>query len=399
MMAIYMTEPRPQPGPTRDLVTISTAFFFVFLGTGASQPFIVGYLTTEKGLPLEWASLVLAAVYIAFAVFRFFIGFIIDRVGLHAAKILGVAAYALFPVILYLGTSLPVFLVGSILWGLGAPMLWTGSLVQILNVSRPGRYGTHTGIVQGSVMVAVFLGASMLSFVYSRHGYAALLLLAAGLGFVGVGAMAMSPNRSFDREKPDLRKFLELLRSRQAKAVMVFLVCAGLTYGLVLNGFTTYIEARLGKQWLKIILPVFFLAGILTNFIGGRICDRIGRWRTFQWGFLLGAVGMLLAWLLPSPGALALAMLLIGVEFSIVPLSAYAWIGDNTRPADRASVMGYVFCCRDVGVALAIQLRGMIPEVTTAAAVFAIVSLGCALMAVFAGRPNPRRYAEPRPVE
>jgi len=380
-----------QTNNARDLICISLAFFFAFLGAGACQPFVIGFLTAEKGLTLAQASLVLAMVYFTFAVFRFFIGVIIDAVGLHLAKILGVAAYAVFPFILCQAGSFPVFLAASVIWGIGAPMLWTSSLVQILNTSAPTRYATHTGVLRGTVMLAVFAGAYLLAFVYACRGYEALFGLAAALCLGGIVAMVCSPNRRFKRRKPHLRMFFQVMRSHEAKTVTVFLVCSGLAYGIVLNGFKSHIETHCGKDWLKIILPVFFLAGILSNFLGGWVCDRVGRWKTFGWGFAIGATGMFLAWGSTSAPVLMVAMLLIGIEFAIVPLSAFAWIGDNTPPPDRGSVIGYIFSFRDLGVALAIQLRSTITEVATAALVFAIASAVCAGAALVAGRAAPRR--------
>lgn len=366
---------------TRDLVTISVAFFFAFLGAGASQPFVVSYLSEQRGFSLAQASLVLSTVYFTFAVFRFLIGFVIDAVGLHRAKILGVVTYALFPLVICRVRPFPILLCGSVIWGIGAAMLWTSSLVQVMNTSPATRYATATGIVRGTVMLAVFLGAYILSHVYARLGYEAVFLAAALLGLCAIFAMMLSPSREVDREKPDLRKFLKVMQSHETKAVVALLVCSGLAYGLLLNGFKSHIEVQCGKDWLKLILPFFFLAGILSNYLGGWISDRAGRWKTFAWGFAIGAAGMLMAWAFTDPVLLTLAMFFIGIQFAIVPLSAFAWVGDKTTPADRASVMGYVFCFRDLGVALAIQMRGAISEVPKAFLVFGVVSVLCACVA------------------
>lgn len=367
------------------------AFFFAFLGAGASQPYVTDYLAQEKGLSAGQAALVLAMVYFTFAVFRFFIGFIIGAVGLHRGKILGVAAYALFPLIIWRAESFPLLLAASVIWGLGAPMLWTSSLVQVMNTAAPTRYGTSTGIVRGTVMVALFLGSYLLAYLYERRGYDALFLTATLLGLVAIVAMLTSPNRQGEGRRPSLQTFLQVMRNHEAKTVIVFLVCSGLAYGLLLNGFKLHVEEQCGVEWLKVILPVFSLAGILANFLGGRLSDRIGRWRTFSGGFAIGAVGMVLAWAFTHPLALMLAMLCIGVEFALVPLTGFAWIGDKTTPADRAAIMGYVFCFRDLGIAFSIQLRGAITGIGTALLVFAAISGLCALAALIVERSVSRR--------
>jgi len=375
-----------RPSNTRDLTTISLAFFLAFLGPGACQPFVVSYLNEIKGLSLAEASCVLSVVYFTFTVFRFLVGFLIDAVGLHRAKILGIATYAVFPFVIWRAESLPLFLAGSVLWGIGAPMLWTSSLVQILNVTPATRYATAAGIVRGTVMFAVFLGAFFLPLLYARYGYAALFGAATALGVAAIVAMTASPSRPVEREKPDLRKFLTVMANHDAKVVAGFLICSGLAYGILLNGFKSHIEIHCGKDWLKIILPVFCLTGILANFLGGRVCDRIGRWPTFAWGFAAGAVGLGVAWTSNHHAAIIVALMMIGVQFALVPLSAFAWIGDRTTPADRASVMGYVFCFRDLGVALAIQLGGLIATPAPTFLVFAVVWILCAAVAVTVSR-------------
>ncbi|MBN2312268.1 MAG: MFS transporter [Candidatus Hydrogenedentes bacterium] len=369
----------------RDLITISLAFFFAFVGAGACQPFVISYLSDEKGLSPAWAPLVLSLVYFTFAVFRFFIGFIIDFVGLNRAKIIGVATYALFPFIIFRAESPAVLLLGSVVWGIGAPMLWTSSLVQVMNTAAPNRYGTAAGIVRGTVMAALFAGSYLLAFAYARSGYGAVFILASGLGVVGIGAMACTPRRRFRRERPDLHTFLRVLHNREAQAVAAFLVASGLAYGIVLNGSKTHIEVHCGKEWLQVILPFCSFAAIVSSFVGGPVCDRLGRWPSFAWGFIVGGIGMVLAWAWTSPAVLMLAMFLIGVEYAIVPLAAFGWLGDNTSSADRASVMGYIFCFRDLGVALAIQLRGMVSSISAAFLVFAAVSAACAGAAFVVG--------------
>ncbi|HOZ47572.1 MAG TPA: MFS transporter [Candidatus Hydrogenedentes bacterium] len=372
----------------RDVVVISLGFFLAFVGAGAAQPFVVGYLVEAKGLGEGQASLVLSGVYFSFVVFRFFIGFIIDVIGLHRAKIYGAAAYALFPLIVLKAEAYPVLLLASVLWGLGAPMLWTGSLVQVMNVAGPGRHATSAGIVRGTVTLALFVGAYMLSAIYERYGYESLFVFAALSALTAVIAMLASPRREYPREKPELRTFLRLMGRRESRAVMAFLVAAGLAYGLLLNGFKTHIELSCGVSWLKVILPFFSLAAVTSGFLGGRISDRIGRWRTFMWGFALGGAGMILACGTIHPVGLAVALFLIGVEFAMVPLAAFGWIGDRTTPSDRASVMGYVFCFRDLGIAVAVQLRGAIHGPTTAFWLFGAASAVCAVAAFQIGRSS-----------
>ena len=385
-----MSDPQDYPSNARDLVTISAGFFFAFLGAGSSQPFVISYLSEEKGLSLSQSSLVLSTIYFTIVVSRFAIGYIVEVTGLHGAKILGMLTYALFPFIVYGSGSFPVLMGGSILWGIGAAMLWTGGLVQIMNVSPPTRHGTATGIVRGCVMVALFIGSYLLAFIYARRGYEALFLAAAAIGVAGIGSILVSPKREVPIEKPELRKFFTVMGSHEAKVIGVFMLCSGLAYGIVLNGLKTLIEEDFGKYWLELILPVFSISAILSSFIGGWISDRTDRWKSFAWGFAIGAVGMLSAWVSKSPAIMMFAMLLIGVQFAFIPVMGITWIGDQSNPSDRAAIMGFIFSFRDLGVALAIQMRGYIPDTRTALFLFAVISIVCAGVAWAIGHAVPR---------
>ena len=388
------TNTEPRLNNTRDILTISAAMCFVFLGAGAAQPFVISFVHEEKGYTLAQASLVLSLVYFVFVVFRFLIGHIIDILGLHCAKILGIATYAVFPFIVYKAQSYPVLLLGSVIWGIGAPMLWTSSIVQVMNTSPATHYGRSTGIVRGVTMAAIFFGTMLLSTVYEHRGYRAVFLLSAVLGVLGVVTMAMSPNRRLERSRPRFGAFFELMRSHEVKVVCALLLCSGLAYGLVLNGAKTYIHQQHGKEWLKTIMPFYSLAAIACCFLGGWLTDHFGRWPIFAWGFATGAAGMLLAWACPAPWALMVSLFLLGISFAVIPVAGFGWIGDRTSPADRTACMGYVMCFREFGVALAIQLRSLIEPVTDAFLIFGIVSAVCTVAAIAAGRLTRKAHCE-----
>lgn len=377
----------------RDLPTISAAFFLTFLGTGAAQPFIVGYVQEAKGVSLAESSLVLATVYFSFAVFRFFVGAVVNVTGLHAAKLFGVATYALYPLVILRAEGLPALLAASVLWGLGAPLLWTASLTQVMNRAPASRYGTAAGIVRGCSMTALFLGHYLLSYLYARWGYGPVLGFAACGALAGAAAMALSPRRQIERPRPSLATFARVMRRPETLLLAGLLLFSGLGYGVVLNGFTEHIETLHGADWLAWLLPLFSLTGIACNFGGGRVSDRVGRWPTIAAAYGLGGVGLLGAWAAPHPAATAVAMMCMGVLFGMVPLSAFGWIGDHTTPDDRAAVMGYVFCFRDAGIAAAILARGLVGAFTTVLLAFATISLACALAAGFTASRTRRTAA------
>jgi MFS family permease len=382
------------PKNTRDIVTIGMALSFVFLGAGAAQPFVVDYLHDVKGFTTTQASFVLSLVYFVFVVFWLLIGAIIDLIGMQRVKILGIATYALFPFIVYAADSYPVLLMGSVMWGIGAAMMWTSSMVQIMNSAPPGRTASSTGIVKCAEMTAAFVGLYLLSWCYDRFGYEKLFLLAAALGVGGILSMLASPKRQVGPGRPSLSKFMGLMRKPGTKTVCLLLFSSGFAYGIILNGAKPYIELQCGKEWLKWVLPVFPMTGIFASLFGGFLCDRIGRWATFVWAFGLGALGMFLAANTSLPFVLMLAMLAIGVQNTLAPLSALGWIADNTKPHERPQVMGFVMCFRDLGVALTIQLGGAFADTKTALILFGTLSAICSAAAFRSLRRRAREAGQ-----
>lgn len=368
-----------------DLLPISGGFLFAFLGAGACQPFVTDYVV-DQGYPREYASVILAAVYLTFLAVRLNIGRIIGATGLHFAKVAGVATYALFPLLVFALPGYPLKLAAAVLWGIGAPLLWTGGLVQVMNTSAPTHYSTATGIVRATTTGATFVGYYVLSFIYARHGYGALFYSAAAFGLLGIVSMALSPRRTFEVTPPSWATFARLIARPDVKAVCIVLLCSALGYGIVLNGLKGHIEGLYGKLWLERLMPFFALAAILGNIFGGRLCDRIGRWRSIAGGFAAGALGLGLAWTGGHQAVLAAALVLMGLQFAVVPVAAIGWVGDNTRPADRSEIMGYVFCFRDLGVALAILAAGVFPSARVSFAAFAIAYAGCTILAIWAHR-------------
>lgn len=383
------------PDGRRDLYTISAAFFFAFVGAGACQPFVVDFLVEVKQTPPARAAFVLALVYITFAVFRFFIGRLLDLTGIHAAKILGIATYALFPLLIFRFDAYPAFLLVSTMWGLGAPLLWNSSLVQIIDTSPPTRYGTAVGILRGSVMLATFVGSWLLAALYGWRGYGALFTASGALGLLGVGLMALSPNRGARRERPAAGGFLRLIRSHEAKLVCAMQLFSGVGYGVVLNGFKSHVEHLCGAGWLQVILPLHAVAGIAASLLGGRLCDLFGRWPAFTAGFALGTVGLLMGAWAAGPVALMAAMLLIGVQFAVIPLAGMAWIGDVTTPADRPAVSGYVLCFRDIGVAGAILAGGLFARTESVFLLFGAASGLCAAVSFVWSRTRDEGFVLP----
>jgi ENTS family enterobactin (siderophore) exporter len=285
----------------------------------------------------------------------------------------------LLPLLLFLSAPYPALLMGSIVWGLGAPMLWTSSLVHVMNASAPTRFGAATGFVRGTATLAQLMGMYILGELYEWRGMEALFLFAIAGSGVAAAAMMVSPRGGFTAARPRWQSFVAVMRRPDTITMCALLLFSGLAYGIVLNRFKAHVESIHGPGGLSLVLPFFFIAAIASNYGGGALSDRWGRWTTIAGGYAVGAAGMLAAGIWTHTALMALALLCIGVLFAVVPLSGFAWVGDQTPPEDRASVMGYIFCFRDLGVAVGIMSASLFASSLTLFRAFGVFFLLCAL--------------------
>ena len=80
----------------RDLKVLSGAFFFLFMGAGAQQQFLLPYLREATSWGTMRYSSVLAAVYFSFMLWRLGIGYSIRALGEYRSIVLGSLTYTAF---------------------------------------------------------------------------------------------------------------------------------------------------------------------------------------------------------------------------------------------------------------------------------------------------------------
>jgi len=370
-----------------DLVLLSGAFFFLFLGPGAVQQHLGTILGDKRFFTL-------AAVYVSFCVWRIFIGITIRVLGDFLSELLGAATYVGFVAVLWVSTSWPAVLLAAALWGWGAASLWITSQSQVLDATRG--HGSASGFFYSILTAGQALGVGLLALIAARWPTPAgaapgrlLLATCVVLGLPGLVLVCLTPRRKVERERFTLSGFWRIARQRAIVLVGVILLCSSLSFGILLGAFSELSRATTGAQWPAI---AFYVARVALCFPAGLLADRIGKERGLKFSFLLAAAGIVVAALWrTSPGlSLAVCAGAMAMQQTLAQSSAMALMGDVAEPKSRHLALGAVFFWRDLGVVIPLfvagLLKGLLPDPGDAQAVetvFRAALLGFA--AVFVG--------------
>lgn len=322
------------------LLVLSGSFFFIFLGTGALQQFLLPILGTRAGMSDAAGAAVFACVYFAGPVFLAVYGYVYQALKERWCLVLGTLTYTLFAVVVLVAPDPAIVLGAAILWGFGAETIWATGPTQVINASPQSRYGSVSGIFQSATYSGQMLGVVLLGTMLGRYadpaqGQTVILATAAAISLVG-NVLAL-----FLKVKPKtlpparLSDAFQALRSLAGRYLVLLSVATYLGWGLVLSSFTLLIK-DLGQDaklhW--IVLP-YYAGRLLVAWAAGRTSDRVGRERVMLAGFALGTAGLILAALSPSAATVAAVSAVLGMQAAMVAVASAAAVGDYIPDTQR----------------------------------------------------------------
>lgn len=354
-----------QPGPRSSvrMLAIPVAFFLVFFGPGAIQPFLIPFLRHRlPGLLPMRSCVVLAMVYFTFAGCRFLAGYVTAALGSKRTIVLGALGYFLFPILAYVLETYALLLSAAVLWGMAASLLWTAGSTQVLDASDRAHYGGRAGMLNVSAKVGVTLGVAALGAALQWQGYQGLFAAAWAVGALGVLAALAIPESPETPKKPRWSRLGGFYLRQRGLVMAVLFVVPGLAYGQVLGLINVFIGETLGDAYVGPITFAFMASGVLFSYLSGRASDRYGRCGPLWVSFLAGALGVGGMALVGSPWLAAGAAFLFGVQFGAVPTVVLAWLGDQVPPGERALGHAGIFAWRDLGIGASILLGGSVTQ-------------------------------------
>ena len=357
-------------------------FFFVFLGTGSSQPYISPYLKQVLGFSYFKYSSVLAVIYFSMCIGRIFAPKILKLVGLKKGIILGSFSYGIFALIFVLTGKYVNFILAGIFWGLGASIFWTAAITLILQMVSSKRYGVENGILRVFVQAGLIIGFLILGQILVKGGYKTLFLSASIFSFAGfLISVFLKETKHFSSSSPT--SFSNFVFSKNLLVFSSGLLVAALGYGMVLNYINHYIVENFGEIFLnRTIISFYFSAGLLS-FMGGYLIDKFGEYINCIVFFFLAGVTLIIFSICPSLSMAIFSLFLLGGLFQITPIAATVRVGKIVSEEKRSSAISAVFLWRDFGIGTSILCLGYIKNILSYEKGFSIVGLLFIFMAFF----------------
>ncbi len=360
-----MPEAQSEPtglSPRAHVLLLASTFFFIFMGTGAQQAFLVPYL----GEITDWSqfqrALVIATVYFSMMIFRLGHVYLLRDWPQWKCSIVGGAMYVLFPIAmlgLYFLPSYPLALAAAAVWGWGGAAMWMGTALQILALAdRAKKHGTGVGVLYAATHAGWAVGVVVLGAVFSYAQAAGttwlLYAVATALALVGYGIMLALPRRPEPLpEMPTWGALMEIMSRAKARIAAFLLFSAALAFGFVLGSFTDYVGRTHGAQWLWVATFFYPFSLFLLSFSSGLLSERVSHGSVLALGFFGGSAGMLVPLLWDHPAGLAITALTLGLLNGAVPVVSTALIGGSADRTRRPLVYGAMFTWRDLGVVVA----------------------------------------------
>ncbi len=371
----------------RDLVLLSSAFFFIFLGPGATQQFLIPFLAAQTGRSHSDCSWILAAVYLSALVWALLCGYTVRWLGARRAIVAGLATYAGFSAAVFARPTFACALAAAVLWGWGAAAVWVSGPTRILENESPFQRGRASGIF----FSAVFLGQAIGVIALGRITDARWIFgVAAVIGAAGVAcAWFVRPGRVEVRVVKFTDAAAALASKRGAFLAGIALVSA-MGFGVVLSPLCSSVDKRLGFGRIAELTIWFYVGRLVMAWAAGWLSDRWGRLQVLALAFLLGAGGLALAAWSAAPVMLAAAALALGMQAAMLQTPTMALVGDWIPPERRHLAFGALYAAKNLGVSFAIlfgqDLREHLGGDPAAFGVFACIMACCAAAALAAAR-------------
>ncbi|MGC8971077.1 MAG: MFS transporter [bacterium] len=361
----------------------------LFLGSGATQPYIVPYLK-GLGYSSSIASLVIAVIYISQIPFRFFIHRLERSFGQIPVVFIGIGGYALYSFIFALGSNLWQFFLATSILGFSSALFWTSGVVLLLNNTSTERYGRAVGALYAGVGFGTAIGVLWLNKILAVFGGKVMFSLAGIPPIIGLLLLSKLRLDNVVVSKPITFSSLREIATKETFMVSILLFISSFSYGIVYSGFSILISREIGLAWIGVLSISFYLLKSLFSRIGGGISDFLGRRFSFIISFIFGALASLMLGLAKSSIAFIISGALLGFQVSTVSVNANAWIADMAGLSDRSNYMAFIFTFNALGVAISLLASGYLLSTSertfTAFISFTLLNITAIIISFFAGR-------------
>ena len=391
-----ITDPGPTELLTRSFVILGMTSLVFFVAGGVVLPVVSQFATGPLRTDEIGAGIAYGAFAVGALVLRPVVGWAADRFGrrplLIAGALMSVGALAVHLVV----DTLALFIVARALLGIAEAFFFVAVFAAGADLAPETRRGEALNLLSLSLYVGLGIGPAIGELVLRAGGFSAVWIVALLLTAAAAVLARVVPETSptvlkYDAERP---------RSRLIHPAAIFpgiLILAGTTGMAGFLAFLPLHAANVGMDGAG--LPLAIYAGLVIGLrvIFAKLPDQVGPARVSGGALAVGAIGLAMLGLLPSPtgvliGSVAFAS---GVAFLMPGLLTLAV--SRVSEMERGSVVGTASAFLDLAFGVAPALLGIVAARVGFDGVFlvgaAASALGFVLLLGWTARSNPSRVA------
>jgi len=383
------------------LLPLMAVIVVAYLVTGVAMPVLPVYVHQGLGFGTFVVGLVAGTQFAATLISRLWAGRYADMHGSKGAVVIGLlfagAAGTAYVVSTHLASrpavSVSILLAGRALLGVMESFVITGALSWGLARAGASNSGKVMSWVGTALYAAFALGAPLGTWLYARHGFAAIGLATMLLPLATIAVVA--PLRGNQPTSSTAPPFGEVIRAIWRPGAALALSGVGFA---AITTFVPLLFAERGWSHAWMALTAFSVAFVVARVAFGHLPDRLGGARVALACMVIETAGLALIWRASgAQGALA-GVTLTGLGYSLV----YPGFGIEALraapPQSRGVAMGTYTAFLDLALGVASPVLGLIAAARGLGAVFlvsAAVVLGTAVSGMLALYTRSERRALP----
>jgi MFS family permease len=354
----------------RFILIIATGLAY-FLAIGMMVPTVPVFVERSLGGDSVAVGIAVGSFAVGAILLRPFAGRLGDRYGRRILIIAGALIVAAAWALVLAATAMPMLIDARVLGGVGEAAFFVGAGTMVTDLAPEARRGEALSYwsiaVYGGVAFGPFIGVAVLGDDQFNRVWvlaAVLALLAALLGSFTTETMrAGSAPRAEGAKRPKL-----LYRAALAPGLVLFLGLIGLA------GFTEFVPLYVDEIGVADAGPVLLVYGLVVlavRILGARLPDRVGPLVAGSGALAIGALGLAIVALVPTPTGLYGGTVIFALGMSQLYPAMMILALTEVPDHERSSAVGTVSSFFDASQGLGALILGGVAHLSSYRGAFA----------------------------
>lgn len=361
-------------------LTLLVSYIIGFVGyAGFSLLFPVMPLYAKSaGASVSQVGLVIAVYSYVAAVTLIPFGMLSDKLGRRTLLIIGLALFAVAPLLYPLATSPEQLILFRAIHGLASATFIPAASALIVDLAPQAQRGEALGWFTASTQLSFVVGPITGGLVLNYYGFDAVFYACSAISLLGLlfllcrlGDIPQKPTSEAAESSS-----WKWLRQRHIFGGLLapFFVAVG--SGTIVTYVPLYIrDFGISEVGAGLIITTLYASSALLRAPAGKLSDKVGRKPVILSGLALSAIAIAFTSLFHSLSPLMVTAIFFGIGMGVAMPASFALVADLSSPERRGLTMGMTSSFLQAGIAIGATVMGIVAEISS----FEVMFLSCAL--------------------